>query len=412
MNQKLKKNIIKLMNNSKVEFFAGNIINKEFILKNDLPMPTMGTDGVKIYYTDDWINKLSDEEIQFSIVHEFYHIMFMHPHYVAELGLNPEVSNIAQDIVINALLQHDGIGKPPKGVITANYNGTVNITLNGKEFKFEDAYTKSFLPIYREIMDNIPEQPKGGNGNGNGNGNSGNGEPTMEQDGDGVKTLDKVIPKKLTKGEKEDVDGEINQINASGKMRGVDSGFARVLDKLTRGVVPWRNYIRPVIDRATAGFPTYSRPRRRVSGGQIIFPSIKRMGVNITVAIDTSGSIDNKTLSYFLGEIDNMMTSYPKGSVTVNALYHTSNVYSIQKSCKYMKDVISKVESGGTSHLEVFEKAEELKSKVLICLTDGYSEYPDTTSIKDVIFVCIEKSGSVPEFARRIDVDLEAINNG
>ena len=138
-------------------------------------------------------------------------------------------------------------------------------------------------------------------------------------------------------------------------------------------------------------------------------PSIKRMGVNVTVAIDTSGSIDNKTLKYFLGEIDNLLNSYPKGSVTVNALYHTDRVYSIQKSAKYIKDVVSKVESGGTCHHDVFKKAEELNSKILVCLTDGYSDYPSTTTIKDTIFVCIEKSGRVPEFAKRIDIDMSTI---
>ena len=81
-------------------------------------------------------------------------------------------------------------------------------------------------------------------------------------------------------------------------------------------------------------------------------------------------------------------------------------MYSIQKSAKYIKDVVSKVESGGTSHQDVFVQAEELKSKVLICLTDGYTDYPKTTNIGNVIIVCIEKNGSTPDYARRIDVDM------
>jgi len=405
MNLKLKKNIVKLMNNSKVEFFAGNILNKEFVLKNDLPMPTMATDGIKIYYTDEWINKLTDEEIQFSIVHEFFHIIFKHAHWVEDLKLHHEISNIAQDIVINALLQHDSIGHAPDGIIKADYNGTVEITINGVKFSFEDAYKKNFLAIYKEIMSKIPPPPPSGGGKGKG----GKGDPKMSQGGSKVGPLDKVIPKKLSQEAQDDVDGEVNQMNASARMKGIGSGLARVLDILTKGVVPWKNYIRPVIDRATAGFPTYSRPKRRASPTNIIMPSIKRMGVNVTVAIDTSGSISDKELQYFLGEIDSMLSSYPKGAVTVNALYHTDRVYSIQKSAKYIKDVIAKVESGGTSHIEVFEKAEELNSKVLVCLTDGWSDYPDTTNIANVIFVCIDKGGRVPDFARRINVDMSTI---
>ena len=404
MNQKLKKSVIRLMNNDKVAWFAGNILNKEFVRDNKLPMPTMATDGKQIFYHDDWIKKCSDEEIQFSIVHEFYHIIFKHCHWVADLKLNPKVSNIAQDIVINSMLEHDQIGKCPEGGIKGNRYGSVEITINGVDFEFDEPYKKSFLTIYKEIMAKIPPEPPKKKGQGQGKGKS-NG-PTMEQDGEKVDTLDETINKKLDQEGLDDVDGEVQQMNASAKMKGIGGGLARVLDGLTKGVVPWKNYIRPSIDRATAGFPTYSRPRRRSPPTNVITPSIKRIGVNVTVAIDTSGSIDNKTLQYFLGEIDNLLGSYPKGSVTVNALYHTDEVYSIQKSAKYIKDVISKVESGGTDHHDVFVKAEELNSKILICLTDGYSSYPARTNIGNVIFVCIEKSGTVPDFAKRIDVDL------
>ena len=381
------------MNNDKVAFFVGNILNKEFICKNDMDMPTMATDGKVIYYADEWIEKLNDEEIKFSVVHEFLHILFRHPHLVKTLSLNNEVANIAADIVINAILVSDSIGSAPDGVIKPDWNG-LNITINNVKFYFEEPENKNFLEIYKEIMDKLPTPPPGNNGY------------SMQQNGDNKETLDKIIPDKLTPEELEDNEGEANQINASAKTKGSSGALTRAIDELTKGVVPWQNYIRPVIDRATAGYPTYTRPKRRTSPTNVIFPSIKRMGVHVTVSIDTSGSISDKELSYYLGEIDNLLSSYPKGSVTVNALYHTDKVYSVTKSAKYIKDIVSKVESGGTSHLEVFEKAEELKSKVLICLTDGYSDYPDTTTIHNVLFVVTDKGGTVPPFAKRIDVNI------
>ena len=397
MNMKLKKCLVKLIDNKKVTWFAGSIINKEFILKNDLPMPTMGTDGLKIYYTESWVDKLDDNELMFSVVHEFYHILFKHPHWVQTLNLNQEVANIAQDIVINAMLIADDIGRAPNGVIRTNVYDTVRMNISGIDFKFEKCSEKNFLEIYKEIMSKIPPPIDGGY------------KIKMSQNGNKVNPLDKVIPKKLDKEQEEDVDGEVNQLNASAKIKGAGGSLARALDELTQGVVPWKNYIRPVIDRAAAGFPTYSRPKRRMPPTNIIMPSIKRVGINVTVAIDTSGSISNKILSYFLGELDNLFNSYPKNSVTANVLYHTDRVYSIRKDAKFIKSAISKVESGGTDHHEVFEKAEELKSKVLICLTDGYSSYPDTTTIKNVIFICIDKDGIVPDFAKRVDVDVNTI---
>ena len=399
MNKKLRKALIRMMNMDKVGFFVGEILNKEFVLDNTLPMPTMATDGIKIYYTDEWIEKCSEDELVFSIVHEFFHIIFKHPHFVKTMNLHQEASNIAQDVVINAILQKDSIGSAPSGVITADYNGSVTLNVNGTKIKIDDAHEKSFLEVYK-LLPKIPP-PKGGSGSGK----DPYGNYKIKQDGEAVTGKDNIIPKELTEDEEASVDEETNNIEASAKSKGVGTSFARAIGELTKGVVPWKNYIRPVIDRATAGFPTYSNPSRRNTSSNIIKPSIKRLGVHVTVAVDTSGSIGKKTLSYFLGEIQNILDTYPMGSVTAHVLYHTDEVYATIENCKNMKEMLTTIRSGGTSHVDVFEKAEELNSKVLICLTDGYTDYPESTKVNDTIIVCIEKGGTVPPFARRIDVD-------
>ena len=389
-----------MMQLSKVDFFVGEILNKEFVLDNTLRIPTMATDGVKIYYTDAWVDKCTDDELIFCIVHEFMHIIFMHSHYTKTMNLHPEAANIAMDTVINAILQQDGIGTPIKGGITANYNGDVELNINGNLISVKEAHKKNFLEVYKMISLPPPD-----NRNGKGEGEGGYGKNKVQQDGKNVKANDDIIPQSLTEEQQSDVRADVNSIEAKSKMKGIGSSFARCMVELTKGVVPWKNYIRPVVDRATAGFPTYSRPNRRETSSNIIIPSIKRMGVQVTVAIDTSGTIKQKELGYFLGEIDNLMNSYPKGSVSVNTLYHTDKVYSIQKNCKYMKDIITQTRSGGTCHHDVFKQSEDLNSKILICLTDGYSSYPLSTTIGNVIFICIAKGGSVPTFAKRVDVD-------
>lgn len=400
MNTKLRKALIRMMNFDKVSFFVGEILNKEFVLDNSLPMPTMATDGVKIYYTDEWVDKCSDDELVFSIVHEFFHIIFKHPHFVKTMNLHQKASNIAQDVVINAILQKDGIGSAPEGVITANYNDTVTLDVNGQKIRIEKASEKSFLEVYKLLPKIPPPKDGGGNGQSDPYGNY-----KVKQDGESVGGKDNIIPKELTEEEQASIDEETNNIEAAAKSKGIGTAFARSVGELTKGVVPWKNYIRPSIDRATAGFPTYSNPNRRNTSRNIIKPSIKRLGVNVTVAIDTSGSIGKETLSYFLGEIQNILDSYPRGSVTANVLYHTDEVYAKQEKCKDMKEMMTTIKSGGTCHHDVFKQAEELNSKVLVCLTDGYTDYPATTTVQDTIIVCIEKNGSCPKFAKRIDVD-------
>jgi len=402
MNTKLRKAIVKMMQSSKVDFFLGEILNKEFVCDNDMPMATMATDGVKIFYADEWVEKCSIEELTFCIVHEFYHIIFKHADAVKTMNLHPKKSNIAQDVVINAMLGMDKIGSAPEGTIASDYNGTCELTVNGTKVVIKEAHKKSFLEVYKMLPD-MPNDEKPGYGS-----------YKVSQDGDKKHATDEVIPTKLTDEQSSDIDGDVHNIEAKSKTQGKGGAFARAIGELTKGVVPWKNFIRPVVDHATAGFPTYTRPKRRATESNIIFPSIKRMGVNVTVAIDTSGSIGRKELSYFMGEMDNLMKSYPKGAVTMNVLYHTDMVYETATNCKNLSQTIKRTQSGGTCHHDVFKKAEELKSKVLVCLTDGYSSYPDTTTINNTIFICIEKNGSVPAFAKRVDVDTSTwgIDNG
>lgn len=68
---------------------------------------TCFTDGKDIIYDYDFYTSLNDEELYFTMMHEFCHILF--GHCIRMKGKNKHIYNIASDIVVNGFLSYYGI---------------------------------------------------------------------------------------------------------------------------------------------------------------------------------------------------------------------------------------------------------------------------------------------------------------
>lgn len=146
--------------------------------------------------------------------------------------------------------------------------------------------------------------------------------------------------------------------------------------------------------------------------GGLIIPGYVKEGVKVAIGIDTSGSIGTQEIMYYLGEIENLFKQFDHGSVTATLLLHHSHVYR-QYDIDDIRDLGKlKTESGGTSHVDVFEKAEEMNAKVLICLTDGFSSFPESTSIQKVLWIVTNENGMshIPDnLGKKIHIPLDEL---
>jgi predicted metal-dependent peptidase len=97
--------------------------------------------------------------------------------------------------------------------------------------------------------------------------------------------------------------------------------------------------------------------------------------IDIAIAIDTSGSIGDKMLKDFLGEVQGIMDSFPQYKIhsvsfdtdTHNpAQYDSDNLYSI---CEYEPGG-----GGGTDFDAIYRylKDEDIQPRRLVVFTDGY----------------------------------------
>lgn len=63
--------------------------------------------GLFFYYNPIWLDALEQKEVNFLVIHELFHLIFDHVDRTQLWDLDPKLANIAQDFVINELIQKE-----------------------------------------------------------------------------------------------------------------------------------------------------------------------------------------------------------------------------------------------------------------------------------------------------------------
>ena len=318
---------------SRAKLMKGNIgmatmlLNLELVEASDR-CETMATDGVNIYWNDEFVKTLTDEEIQAVLVHEASHVIWEHP---LRLGKrNHEVWNIATDYVINAWISYDLCMELPKdGLLDRMYHG------------------KSAEQVYRiltnddEALKDAMQEMKNKSGKGDSedeskstasSSDSGGGEEEPESsDGNasGKSLMDELADMKPSMGEvwmptdeegKPLSDADVSEIREkiertlvlANKLEGVSndgsSALGGVMKNLSQCNVDWKETLKDLLTSAKSNNPTWRRLNKRHSWRGVNLPSHDKepQGGEVVVAVDTSCSVTQDELNIFATEIQNL----------------------------------------------------------------------------------------------------------
>lgn len=165
------------------------------------------------------------------------------------------------------------------------------------------------------------------------------------------------------------IDGIISSTEDWGSLGG---SLAELLKASLGARIDWRNIL--------AGFRasilsserklTRMRPNRR--NGFDAMGSIRRYDTRLLVAVDVSGSVPSKDLSYFYGVID---SAFRYGFTSVDTIQFDAGVRVVQPLRKTLKEV-GIIGRGGTSFNEPIEYAHSHGYDGLVMLTDGFAPEP------------------------------------
>ena len=235
-------------------------------------VPTAATNGRVIKYNPKFIEELSDEQVKFLVAHECMHPMLEHNY--RRNGRTPLRWNKAADYVINKLLVDEGIGKfIDGGCLDDNIYKAGNGTSDG-------------------IYNILPEE--GGDGQGGG-GVGGTGQDLEDGEGSPAEVEQQAAEWKV----------KVAQAAQAAKMMGkMSANMERLVGEILQPKVDWREVLRRFVQKARTDVRSWSRPNRRFLAQGMYLPSVsgETMG-ELVVAVDCSGSIDDRTLSEFATEL-------------------------------------------------------------------------------------------------------------
>jgi predicted metal-dependent peptidase len=338
--QKIERANVWLMHTKETAVYSGVITMGDKVITEEVQ--TAATNGYDTYYNSGFVDSLAEEEIRFLILHEAAHKIYLHLVRGKDLP-DKELANCAMDYVVN--LDLDGIHpdvKIPKGGLL--------------DKRFTDM---SMEQVYK-ILESEQQGSKGGKGGG--------------------KPMDKHMWEEAKGMDGQKLEQEVQEAIRQGAILAgkLNGNVPRSFKDIMAPKVNWREQLRDFVSSICrgAGDTDWGRPNRRFMYQDLYLPaSISQTTGSLVVAIDTSGSISNETLSGFLSELMGIVdTATPE---RIDLIYWDADV---QRHEAYMPMDYSKLikstkpKGGGGTDVKCVIKYianKKLKPVAAVIFTDG-----------------------------------------
>lgn len=412
--EKLIKARIKLQ--SRNPFFSYLSLFVKFRKARESELPSHAGMGVSpdgmLYYNEEFVQNLTDEECIGVLCHEILHLAFLH--MLRRGNREHEKWNIAVDLAVNKVLTDNGFALP-SGLIPDRY-GEFKFPLGlfkGKsQVSVKDLDKKTGEMIYDELpelnyqkggtiyvsgFDKHDEEKEKGKGKG--------------EKGEGDEKGEKVGVSDVEKSEMENEWlNRLEEAYVSAKQRGkLPSGMERYIDEVKKAQINWRALLQKYVQALIPSDYTWlKRSKRSIATGSYL-PSVLKEKIDVCVGIDLSGSIGKEELTEFISEVIGMARAH-QNTITMRLLTHDVDVHN---DYEVKNGNIEKIKSlklkggGGTSHKPIFKYIDEKVKdcKAVIFFTDGWSDLEEIDFSKhnwNKIFV-INKQGDDEELRERKD---------
>lgn len=381
------------------------------------PMPegamhdTMAVDmNGNLYYSDAFVNKLSDDELKGVLIHECLHMALLH----ISRGQNKCVNingpakhfywNLAVDCQANYIAVQNGFVLPTKDVacLPRNADVVVTVQVGGKRYSHtvKEVEKKTAEEIYVELYNHLKipittvniSVPGG-----------------SQQDkalGEGSGGFDNHIydgtKEDAERSEKDWKQRAINAVYRAKNIGNLPAGIERLVDGLIEPKIDWRTKLYKFISDDVISDYTYARPHKRSEAVGFYNPSFTKEGLNVAVFIDTSGSIGDEELTEFKAECIGIVQSF--GNVQMLLGYCDADVHSVEEISGETDIIYSKPKGGGGTDMRqcfTWLKKNGHRPDVVVILTDGYTPFPESQAMK-TLWVISENGISPEQFNENI----------
>lgn len=371
-------------------------------------LDTMGVAMNRLYFNSEFVKEITKAELIFVLLHEICHVAMSHESRKG--GRDHNTWNIACDLYINKLLAEE------LGITERNRLTTIRgRTAGGAPVCVEIAMPENIC--YEDSVDTRKDTPESiymeliNENNNNGDGNQQNGEGNQqngEQGGGGRGTENsKTFRGSVLNNEESDMVSDeksatmteeqkrqeqksnmrrIEQVNKQmNRGKGIGSGstgLERYIEEAMVEPVDWRKIVANVARKCNDKYSTFTRPDRRFLSRGKVLPGYRKVEGNeledIVIAVDTSGSVDEKMLGTFMGQVNALLSQF---KVKSTLLYWDSSVQAEYEFKNYKELIrLKPVGGGGTEpsciykyleNNEKYKKGLQKQPELVVIFTDG-----------------------------------------
>jgi predicted metal-dependent peptidase len=366
-------------------------------------IPTCGVNytskGMNFYYSSEFLNGLSQKEVNFIMIHEEFHLLWNHPQRTITGQYDHKLSNIAQDMIINHVIWEDIKGnfvEIPKDKDGKNMALFVPKEYTGKLI-FEELYN-----WLREEQDKRKKDKKEGDGEGDKEEDDKDsygphGKDPKNSDGGTIDTysLDKLFDDlEKSQGQYMDVhmgdeipeemrESMVKDSIDRLRSRGLSSeNIESTLNKLQKQRKDYLKYIKRAVSNLIFGSKkekTITKPNRRQILG---LKGSRKVKTQINVILDCSGSmtgLTNRVLSYIA-----------RNDITCNIIIADTEIKNVVKITSIKELQKMKLSGFGGTVMQVgFDYVEKnFNQYATVLLTDGYVDTLDISRMnKNVLII-------------------------
>lgn len=364
--------------------FYGNILLSFSHLREDDKASTLYTDGKSIFYNKEFLESLPEEEANFCLLHELFHIMFLH--VSRSRGRDSFIWNIAADIVVNFYISQEMRTLRSVGLQLSIPEGSVPFSaFNVEALTVEQIYDK--LVSDKHFSDSLKreksslEQPLSG---------------TLQRKAfSATKDLIPSDSLSLDSLETEAISAlrtAKNSVEFSGGQAGTMSkGVARFVSAVLDRKLPWNLYLKRWLSASLSDDTSFSFPHRDFLYSKVIVPGPYEEDAfleNVIFAVDTSASIPEQTLARVCSQAKQICSQF---ECSGKLIFWDTDINSVFDVSQYSSKFFNPVGFGGTSILPLFEYLEKVYYSVCVVFTDGM--FPLSKSVpKNVLFVLTSDS--------------------
>ena len=326
----------------------------------------------------------NEKEVEFLFGHEVLHCVYEHIGRRIDRKDDPQLANIAADYCVNGdLVQH----KVGEMITTVPCLHDTKYYGWNYERVYDELYKNAEKIDISELADKLLDEHLEGEDEGAGAGKEGDGDK-KGKGGNGKKPT-------LSAKDLKEIKDEIKEavVSAAKASAGeLPAGVKRIIQDITEPKMNWRELLRTQIQATIKSDYTWQRPSRRGWDMEAVLPGMQNdQKIDIVVALDMSGSIEDSQARDFLGEVKGITEEFSNFKITL--LTFDTDVYNAKVYESENLDDITEYEiegGGGIDFTCVFKymKEHNITPEKLVMFTDGYPfgswgdpEYCDTVWI-------------------------------